>query len=260
MCVLTLEGFSGLDTAVFSGMSSLRDLSLSRVTFVPAPAPGQLLFVSKLTALQSLSIKSSPIGQQDITAAEAAALTAPQQLTSLTVSGLGGKLQALQYSSMFPAGRRLSSLTGLQVGPSFLQDAAVVTQAAYCCVALTSLVLEWSSSGTAGAGAGPAAIPAVQLAAGVGALTCFGSLASLTLNAHHETLPGCIWGNLATLTDLRSLSVVSWRPDYGPVLALTRCQRLEKLTLEGWENEEVMAFECDIRLTSSTLDDKVSCA
>jgi hypothetical protein len=259
MCVLTLEGFHGLDTAVFSGMSSLRDLSLARVTF--APAPGQLLFVSKLTALQSLSIKTSPIGEQDITAAEAAALTAPQQLATLKIPGLvlSGKLQASQYSSMFPAGRRLSSLTGLQVGISLVQDAAVVTRAARCCVALTSLVLEWNSSGTAGAD-GLAANPAEQLAAGVRTLTGFGGLSSLTLNASRETLPRCFWSSLAALIDLRSLRVMSLRPDYSHALALTRCQRLESLGLEGSDHAEQMAYMCDIHVTSTTLNDKASCA
>jgi hypothetical protein len=258
MCVLTLEGFNGLDTAVFSAMSSLRELSLAMVTF--APAPGQLLFVSKLTALQSLTVNTSPIGQQDITAAEAAALTAPQQLTSLKIPGLvvSGKLQAPQYSSMFPVGRRLSSLPALQLGSSFLRDAAVVSRAADCCTALTSLMLEWISSSAAGQAADP-----WQLATGVGALTCFGSLASLTLNAPRERLLG-FWSNLARLTDLRSLKVMSLQPDYSAALALTRCQRLQRLRLEGSDHAQDFAFECDIYVTSTTLSlsrgDKVSCA
>jgi hypothetical protein len=258
MCVLTLDGFIGLDTAVFSGMSSLRELSLSRVTF--APAADQLLFVSKLTALQSLTIDSGPTGQQDITAAEAAALTATQQLASLALLGLSmsGKLQAPQYSSMFPVGRRLSSLTGLQVGSSFLQDAAVVTLAANCCVALTSLEVTWDRSRAAGADM--AANPAVQLVGGVRSLTGFGSLASLTLNIFRETLPRCIWSSLATLTDLRSLTVVSLRPDYSHALALTRCQRLESLRLEGSDHAEDLAYHCDIFVGATPLKYKASCA
>lgn len=161
---------------------------------------------------------------------------------------------------MFPADRRLSSLTWLQVGTSLLQDAAVVTSAARCCVALTSLVLDWDHPSSAAApGAGPATQPAAQLAAGVRALSAFAWLESLTFDALHETLPHGIWSSLAALTGLRRLKVVSWQPDYSDALALTRCQRLEWLSLDGYDHAEDMAYECDIYLTSTTRDDKASC-
>lgn len=257
VCVLHLGGIAGLDTAVFSAMSSLRELSLARVEL--APTPGQLLFVSKLTALQSLRIKTGATRQQDITPAEAAALTAPQQLACLEISRLSlrGKLQEQQYRSMFPADRRLSSLTGLQVGTSLLQNAAVVALAARCCVPLTSLVLDWDH-GSAAAGAGLAAEPAAQLAEGVRALTSFARLDSLTFDAPRKTLPRSIWSSLAALTGLRRLKVVSWQPDYSHAPALTRCQCLERLSLDRYDHAEDHAYECDIYLTPTTLDDKAS--
>jgi hypothetical protein len=83
-------------------------------------------------------------GDLDITAGEAAALTASSLLVELELSGKFGQLHADAYASLFPPGRQLQHLTSLIISANLLNKPAAVRQAGRCCANLRSLVLDGS--------------------------------------------------------------------------------------------------------------------
>jgi len=226
---LSLWAAASLDATLLGGMIGLREVNLNVGRFAGANTQPLLVF-SRLTALESLSLSCKERVQ--VTSTEVAALTTSSHLTSLLMADkylgryeepLINSLREAHYEAMFPPGRQLQRLRQLRVGTALLSSQVDVGRL----TGLTSLALlyrcrlDFTHSDET-----------VQLAAGLKALTVLEDLAKLELNADNIWLPAGVWSSLAALTGIRDLTVKCAASSGQHLLALTSCQRLEKLHIQ----------------------------
>jgi len=204
---------------MLEGMTRLRQINLFVGELVASNRQPLLVFRG-LTALQSLQLTCVMRQPVALMPAEAAALTSSSHLTHLDLGRLlgntdsGHSLQEAHYEAMFPAGRQLQ-LRELRADTALLSstvDLGQLTGLTSVAVQLHSHEMQW-------------------LAAGLKKLTASKNLAKLELCASVVDLPAGVWSSLAALTGMGDLTVECAPPSGLHLLALTSCQRLEKLSI-----------------------------
>lgn len=266
-----------LDTAVLAQLSSLAALSIWQSGIFSSAGAPELLVLSKLTKLHRLRLISlwrrpdddsddshvngvaDLVVNRNLSAAEAAAFTASQRLTSLMLGKGVAPLSSALVSSMFPAGRILPKLQELStICMPMWSSYSAAQQVLGCCLNLQTLdthALAGQDSGQDAAGAAAAAEPppavpqppsvpqplvCAQLAVerqlavkrnSFEALSSSHSLATLSVVCPDLSLDYAAWKMLSALTALSSLTLKCSTTAPENVLHLTACRPLRHVEL-----------------------------
>lgn len=233
-----------IDWSLLATLRHLRTLEMIHVA--NAEADGNLQVLSNLTALTSLAMDG--YSEQDVTAEVAEAPTSSSHLASLKLHSTTGQLRSAHYTSMFPPGRQLQHLTELEIGAGILHHIATHQNPAKSCPNLQKVRLDFPVQA--------AGLDMGQVAAGLEAMSGFGQLQGLELDASALQFPTLVWQALGSLSQLTRLSV--WCTSEGAIelcndvkLSLTSCTSLQSLRIyTGWGMD--IFLDSQVRLSHTT--------